>query len=46
VEHAEKAADSARKARQKRIWCFWLCVLILIAIAAAIGIPLGLKNHH
>jgi len=44
LDQTIKATDSARRARKGRIICFWITVLICIAIALAVGLPIGLKH--
>ncbi len=43
--HTSKAVVSARKARRKKCWCFWILVLIIcIIIAAVVGGVVGSRN--
>lgn len=45
LQHTNKAVDSARKARKKRWYCFWLIViLIIVAVAVVVGIVCGQKG--
>lgn len=43
-ENVEKARDHAAAARRKRWYCFFISLLIIIAIVLAIAIPVALKN--
>lgn len=36
LKHTEQAVIKARKARRKKIWCFWLSIIILLVIAAIV----------
>lgn len=44
VGHTQKAVVSAKKARKKKIWCFFICVLILCIIALILGLYFGLRK--
>lgn len=43
VGHTNKAVVSAKKARKKKRWCFFICVLIVVIIALILGLYFGLK---
>jgi len=44
VQHTDKAVVSARAARKKRWICFFITLIILIIIGAALGITLRPKH--
>ncbi|CAK7895155.1 protein Sso1p [[Candida] anglica] len=44
VGHTNKAVVSAKKARKKRKWCFFICVIIVCIIALILGLYFGLKK--
>jgi len=39
LDHTEEAVKKARSARKKKIWCFWISVIIVCAV---LGIVLGI----
>jgi len=43
-QQIEKGVKSAKKARRKRVWCFWIIVLLVIALA--LGITLGVLSKQ
>lgn len=43
VGHTEKAVISAKKARKKKIWCFFICLTIIAILAIILGIHFGRK---
>lgn len=43
VGHTDKAVISAKKARKKRMWCFIICLSIVIILAAVLGGYFGSK---
>jgi len=45
VKHTEKAVDSARAARKKRLICFIICLIILLVVAAIVAVVIVTNNH-
>lgn len=43
VGHTQKAVVSAKAARKKRIWCFVICLIIIVVLALVLGIHFGTK---
>lgn len=43
VGHTQKAVVSAKAARKKRIWCFVICLIIIVILALVLGIHFGTK---
>lgn len=45
VGHTDKAVISARKARRKKCWCFWIIVVIIcIIVAVVVGSVVGTRR--
>ncbi|ODV82347.1 protein SSO2 [Suhomyces tanzawaensis NRRL Y-17324] len=44
VGHTNKAVVSAKKARKKRIWCFFICLIIIAILALILGLYFGLRH--
>lgn len=43
VGHTNKAVVSAKKARKKKCWCFFICLAIVIILAVILGAYFGTK---
>ncbi|OBA23548.1 t-SNARE [Metschnikowia bicuspidata var. bicuspidata NRRL YB-4993] len=44
VGHTNKAVVLAKKARKKKIWCFFICIIILCILALILGLYFGLRK--
>jgi syntaxin 1B/2/3 len=44
VGHTNKAVQSAKAARKKRMWCALIIVLIIVILALILGLYFGLRN--
>lgn len=44
VGHTQKAVVSAKKARKKKLWCFFIIVLIIVILALVLGLYFGIKK--
>lgn len=44
VGHTNKAVKSAKSARKKKLWCFFICLLIVIILAVILGAYFGTRK--